>query len=431
MRAIAAFFFSNTHSRQILAKNTVWLTAGEVAGRAIKFLFFIYVARVFGLTDFGIFSFALAFVGLFIVFADCGISITATRRLSLHAEAIKDFRSMLGLKFALLAVVFFTLLLATLLVSDEEIVRVSILLVGLYTFSASFIDTLSAYYRSAERMEYEALFQLLHVILASGIAATLVFLAPRIVNVSLGYAIGGMIAVAAASLFFAAQVKLEGPRIDFAYWRQLLAEAWPLGLVAVAAVIYNQIDQVMLGLMRNQTEVGLYSAAFRIAVLMMLPGAMVVRSIFPRLVRSFRDDAAMLRVWRRLIAILTCLSLSLLGVGLLLAEQILISAYGYGFTEATHIFKVLVLASAVNMFCLAFHFLYVSSGRQRTVLVVAAVTALSNIVLNYLLIPTHGMVGAAYTTLFSMVEMVVLYAVIFMWHGGLQGLSRGVTQEKV
>jgi len=59
---------------QRIAKNTGVLLVSQIASYILGFFFVMYTARYLGAAGFGILSFALAFTGIFGVFADLGLS---------------------------------------------------------------------------------------------------------------------------------------------------------------------------------------------------------------------------------------------------------------------------------------------------------------------------------------------------------------------
>jgi len=58
---------------QRIAKNTGVLLVSQIASYILGFFFVIYTARYLGAEGFGILAFALAFTGVFGVFADLGL----------------------------------------------------------------------------------------------------------------------------------------------------------------------------------------------------------------------------------------------------------------------------------------------------------------------------------------------------------------------
>ena len=69
---VKTLLFDNQTVKQTIFKNTFWLATAIGASKFLKFILFIYVARILGATEYGKFTFALAFVGLFVIFSDLG-----------------------------------------------------------------------------------------------------------------------------------------------------------------------------------------------------------------------------------------------------------------------------------------------------------------------------------------------------------------------
>lgn len=98
---IKTLFFENIGVKQTILKNTFWLAVASGVSKFLKLILFIYVARILGATEYGKFTFALAFVTLFVVFSDFGLSSIVTRELSREKEKEKEFSAILSLKFIL------------------------------------------------------------------------------------------------------------------------------------------------------------------------------------------------------------------------------------------------------------------------------------------------------------------------------------------
>jgi O-antigen/teichoic acid export membrane protein len=67
---------------QRIAKNTGVLLASQIASYILGLFFIMYTARYLGAEGLGILSFALAFTGIFGVFADLGLSTLTIREVA-------------------------------------------------------------------------------------------------------------------------------------------------------------------------------------------------------------------------------------------------------------------------------------------------------------------------------------------------------------
>jgi O-antigen/teichoic acid export membrane protein len=74
-----------TPARKIL-RNSFFGIASEAIGGALLFIVFIFIARFLGSEQFGVFSYILAFVGLFQLIADFGLTNVIVREISRAKE---------------------------------------------------------------------------------------------------------------------------------------------------------------------------------------------------------------------------------------------------------------------------------------------------------------------------------------------------------
>src|SRR3989344_2863425 len=85
-----------------IAKNTGWLMIADIISRGLSFFLIIAIARYLGDSGLGKYSFVFAYVGLFSMFSDLGLSYFMVREVSRHKEKIQDyFGNILSLKLIL------------------------------------------------------------------------------------------------------------------------------------------------------------------------------------------------------------------------------------------------------------------------------------------------------------------------------------------
>jgi len=177
------------------------------------------------------------------------------------------------------------------------------------------------------------------------------------------------------------------------------AAVLPLGVTTILSQAFNNFDTVMLGAMSTTSELGRYSAAYKILFLILGAYWLVMSSVYPKLSRARTSPAA------RKALFITVALVAVVG-GLLaivvsaFAPGILRTLYG-GDLQATNLLRVLVWALPMD-FCVALlSVVFVSRGHDRALLVATAGAAGSDIILNLLLIPKFQARGAALATLAS------------------------------
>ena len=185
---------------------------------------------------------------------------------------------------------------------------------------------------------------------------------------------------------------------------ELLRESTPLLLAGIAVFAYMRIDQLMIATMLGPRQVGLYSAVVTLAELPLVLPMLLSRAILPTLTRqSLESTVQRDRTLLRLMGVSLYLHLGVSLALALIAEPLVLLAYGETYRPAIDAFRIQVLAAplvAVGVLSSAWLVLErrTSHALRRTLLGASA-----NIGLNAFLIPAYGIAGAAFATLVSQI----------------------------
>ena len=127
---------------------------------------------------------------------------------------------------------------------------------------------------------------------------------------------------------------------------ELLRESTPLLLAGIAVFAYMRIDQFMIAAMLGQQQVGLYSAVVTLAELPLVVPTLLLRAALPTLTRQSMDNPATRdRTLVRLMGVSVYLHLVMSVVLALLAEPLVVLAYGEAYRGAAEAFRLQVLAA--------------------------------------------------------------------------------------
>jgi PST family polysaccharide transporter len=193
--------------------------------------------------------------------------------------------------------------------------------------------------------------------------------------------------------------RLSEVRTDRA--RFYLASAAPMAFSALLASIYMRIDQVMLHNMVNDSTLGQYVAAVRVSEMFeMLPAALIA-SLVPVLSISAKDHAVFRSYLDRTFRYFLVLACAICVVITTAAASIISLLYGRQFAGAAPLLAVLIWSEGSTFFGVVVVNAMVARNLQKYLLVPTAAGALSNVALNYYLIPRYAALGAAWATLIS------------------------------
>ena len=165
----------------------------------------------------------------------------------------------------------------------------------------------------------------------------------------------------------------------------------------------------MLGLWGQIIEVGWYNAAYRITAVPLIVMALISMAFYPVLSKFFKESKKKFQeLWNYQMEIMIVLAIPLMVVGVLMAGQIIDFFYGPSYAVCVPVFQLLVLVAGINFLYLSYAMALVVSDQQKKHLWICLITAVVNIVLNFILIPRYSFYGAGLATLFSYIILFVL-----------------------
>ncbi len=179
----------------------------------------------------------------------------------------------------------------------------------------------------------------------------------------------------------------------------LLREGLPYLLSAASVSLYMRCDVVLLHRWSSANETGQYAAVTRISeVLYFLPIA-VCAAATPTLLRIFAvDPAACLIRLRKLTVMLCAIAVAFAVVTAAGASVLLRLAFGDEFAQAAPVLRVHTLSTIPVFAGVAREVWLLARKKGRVSLVTTLSGAALNIVLNFILIPRYGAMGAAIAT---------------------------------
>lgn len=401
------FIRKRVEGRQTLQKiigNTGWLLFDKVLRMGVGLFVNVWVVRYLGPDQFGLLSYVTALVMLFSVFGSLGLDGIVVRELVKHPEEKDEIiGSTLLLKFTGgIAAVITTLSFAWNFRGEDQHV---LYLAGIIAASSLFqaADTIDFWFQSQVQSKYTVIAKnaaflvvaVVKIVLILGEAPLIAFAVAATTEVALG-------ACALLGMYVKVGNSLRNMKPCFARCVSLLRNSWPLLLSSLAVIVYTKIDQVMLGAMAGNAAVGLYGAAVKISEIWYMIPMVIVSSVFPTLIEARKQDEAFYyRRLKRLFRLMSGISLSIAIPMTFLGKPLMTLLYGDRFVDAGAILAVHIWAAVFVFLGVAQSIWDVAENFTRLALVRTSSGAVVNILLNYVLIPRYGAMGAAIATVVS------------------------------
>ena len=372
----------------------------------------MYTARYLGAEGFGILSFAMAFTGIFGVFSNLGLGALTVREVARDKSLARKYLGNIAVMKIILVVTTFGLIaLAVNLLGYPEQVSKVVYLITLSIVFGAFSNMFYSIFQAYEKMEYVAVGQ----VLSSALTLTGALFAISHSFSVIGFASIYFIvsAIVLTYSFVACVWKFAKPRmeVDWSFWKSTIKKALPFFLSAAFSVIAFRIDIVMLSMMKGNMVVGWYSAAYRLMEILIFIPATFVGSIYPVLSKFYVSSKESLKLtYQKSFKFLSIAGLPIAVGTTILADKIILIIYKSGFVHSIVALQVLIWTIPIIFLTYMFGTMLASIDRQDLILKILLLCMTLNVVMNLILIPGYGYMGASIATVITeLVSFVLCY----------------------
>jgi O-antigen/teichoic acid export membrane protein len=401
------FIRSKIEGRNELQKvlgNTGWLFADKIIRMGIGLLVGVWMARYLGPEQFGLLNYAGSFVTLFSAIALMGLEALIVREL---VRSPLGTNELLGTAFFLRLLAggfsFAAAMLTIYIIRPHE--PITYLLValsgGVLIFQA--VDVIDLWFQSEVKSRYVVIAKCVAFLCSALLKIVLILVKTSLVAFAVANALE--IALGAFGLFVVYRTNgqlISAWRVRSDKIRKLMSESLPLVLSGIVFMVYLRIDQVMLGQMVGDKEVGIYAAAVRIAEIWYFIPTVVVSSVFPNIIKARECDEE--EFYKRLQK-LYCL-MAFMGYAVAIpvtfgAGFIVNILFGAEYAAAGPMLALLVWAGLFANLAVARNAYLFAMDWSRVLFFVTCLGAISNVALNLVLIPRFGGIGAVLASCIS------------------------------
>lgn len=381
----------------------------------LNFLFplitFPYISRVLSVEEIGKYNFSNSIISYFLLLAALGIDKYAIREGAKYRENKERFSSFASeiFSFNIVSTLVSYSLLFLFILFSKTLERYTVCIL-IFSFQI-FFTTLGTEWVYSIFEEYRYI--TIRSILFKMISVALLFMFVRNEGDYLAYAAITVFASVGSNVlnFFNAK-KICSIRFTLKIdWKKLFKPIMIIFASNIAIQIYVNSDTTMLGYLKDDYAVGIYSVATKIYLIVKNLTGSILTVTIPRLAylasKKVKDDYEELlnKVANALIILILP---SIVGLTMLSREAILIIASNK-YLDAQLPLIVLSIAILFSTFSGLFNnCVLLPHKREKVFLKSSIISAVTNIVLNFILIPYFGAVAAAFTTLISEIIMALM-----------------------
>ena len=396
-------------------KNTTWLIGGQIFRLIVSFFISTISTRYLGPSNFGIINYISSYISFFTSIIGLGINGVIIYELVNHRE---ENGTILGtaIVFRLITSIICTAAFFVVVWYADGGDKTTMVVAVLQAIQLPFLclDTINYWYQSNYQSKYPVMVQTLGYVITSVYKVFLLATGKSVEWFAFAMTLDiSVIGIAYLVLYW----KQKGPRLRFSAGtaKYLLKISGPFILANVMSVAYSQMDRVMIKqMLRSSAEVGLYSAALNICVLISFIPIAILESGRPLVVeaKAQNDELYQLRFRQLSASILWICALYAMGVTVF-ARLIIWILYGEAYMGAATCLQIAVWYTLFSYVGSAMHLWLLCEHQNKYVLLFCTMGAVGNFIVNFLLIPTWGINGAAFATLLTQVLANLIFPLLF------------------
>ncbi len=381
--------------------NAGWMIGGRIAQTMINFVVNILAVRYLQPDNYGLISYAGAYTAFFMSLCTLGInSVIVKEFVNRPGEEGTIIGTALGLRAASSFLSALMILAIVTVIDRGE--KLTIAVVGLCTIGLLFqiLETFKYWFQSRLQSKVTTI---------SGFVAFAITAAYKIYLIISGksvayFAVATSIDYAFVGIFlYLAYRRHKGGTLRFSrhYARELLSSSVHYILPALMISVYGQTDKLMLKQMLSKADVGFYGTAVSVCTAWCFVLSALVDSMTPEIMEAHRDGntARYDRLNLVLYAIIFYVSIVVSGIFTAFAGFIVTLLYGKAYLPAAAPLQVITWYTAFSYLGVARNAWIVCENKQKYLIWIYLSAAAANVILNLLLIPIWGTVGAAAASL--------------------------------
>ncbi len=390
-----------------VSKNFISLFISDAVGRILGFIAVVYIARLLAVEGFGLVSYGMAFLTYALLLGNPGLTTIGAREIAKDHSNHRVTEEILGLRFSL-AIIIFVLFVVGLLVIPGQILTKQVIfcyLLSLFPFAL----LLEFVFQGREEMGYIGASRLIQY----GIYVILLFILVKgsrdILRVPFSFLIGYVAAAAFLIVIFLRKCKSIQLRFSWNFWRHLLIMSTPVGLATIFNQVSLNLPPLVLGIVHTKTEVGFFSAGFKIISMLLIIERVSHYVSFPIIAKQHTTIPEKLsKSFTLLTKFLFAITIPVTFGGIVLATSIIQFIFGAGYVGAITMFRILLLYFSITPINTIFGYGLVAMNQERRFFKVISIAAFVNLVLIVILGINFKGAGTALALFVSEVISIIL-----------------------
>lgn len=383
-------------------QNTGWMAFAQIYQMVISLFIGVISARYLGPTNYGTINYAASYISFFTIFCALGLEgIVVKEMISKREQEGIILGSGIAMRLiaGVLSMIAVCVIVYFLNPNDSVLLTVTFLQSIILPFNA--FHLIDMWYQSKLNSKVSTIIRCISYTLMSLYKIYLLITGKSVEWFAFSTSLDSLL----IALMFMLMYKKNGIRklkFDYNTSKELLLQSYHLIISTMMAVLYSQMDRVMIGKMMTQTDVGFYTAAATICNMWVFIPQAFANSARPVIMELKDKDSNMyIRRLKQLMGFIFWIGALFSIVFTVMADFIIHVLYGDAYTMAKGPLIILIWSTVFSSLSYPRSIWMICENKQNYTKYILIWGVILNLILNYYGIKYLGIIGAAIATLFT------------------------------
>lgn len=392
-----------------IIQNASWIVLGRVLQLLISFIVGILTTRYLGPSNHGLVSYGATYASFFSTFCTLGINSVIVKEFIDRPQAEGEILgTAIGLRAIASLLSFVTIIcISCILDSGQPETQLIVCLCSISLFF-NVLETLTYWFQAKLHSKNTVIATLIAYVFSSLYKIALLVLRKPVVYFALAASVDHLF-YGVVLLFFYFRANGQHFSFSWEYGKQLLGKSCHFILSFLMVSIYAQTDKIMLTKMINEAENGFYTTGSSISTMWCFVLVAIITSLNPAIIQAHRENKKKYIFLNKVLyAIIFYLSTFVSIIFTLLGDWIIVLLFGEAYAPAAAPLKILTWQISFSQLGAARDTWIVCENKQKYLKYIYISAAVTNVILNVLLIPAFGAAGAAFASLVAQIVTVMI-----------------------
>ncbi|MEX2013155.1 MAG: flippase [Candidatus Levyibacteriota bacterium] len=405
--------------------NTSVQLIGKILSVLLSVITIGILTRYLGTSGYGNFTLVFAYMSFFAVIADFGLQLAMVRELADKKEtAEKLYGTYFWLKIILVLLSTLLAFIFLLFFPYSPMLKSAILIGGLAVGISGLTGYGTTIFQSNIRLDLVTLVDLVTKITTAALIVLFITIKLGFYSIVSTVLIGNLIGLAVTVVLLKRNINFNF-NFDKVLAKKIFLLSLPIGFTTFFSLAYFKLDTIILSVIKDAREVGIYSLAYKILENVIVIWGFYMASVFPLLSKfQANDDRSNFnKLFRNSFFIAVLLSALIMSASYIYAPLIINIFGGRGFAESIISLRILVFAIPVLFINNLLYYRFLIRRNLFPVIIILGLGLMLNSVLNIAYVPKYGYLASSFITVITEFFLFLLLVLTILFKNHRRGSS--------